>query len=305
MGKMNKIRKLKSATGDKLFAMIVSLPVVIMTTLFILVPVADSVYKSFLDFRTKNIIKGIPGEWNNFENYIDLFTDDKLWSAILVTFTFVIFVVLFQIIIGFTLALILDSNLRGSRFIRSIMMLPWVVPTIISALLWMWLYQAEYGLFKYFVELITFGRVKDFAMLNSMDTALFGVSNAALWKQIPLSSLLLLAGLANVPTETLEAASLDGANYMQKLFHVIIPSMKSVISITISMAIIQNFKQFPLFWTMTGGGPNGATTNLAILSYREAFVSRNLGSGAAVTTIWMLIMIIVVFINRKVFSVKE
>jgi len=305
MGKMNKIRKLKSATGDKLFAMIVSLPVVIMTTLFILVPVADSVYKSFLDFRTKNIIKGIPGEWNNFENYIDLFTDDKLWSAILVTFTFVIFVVLFQIIIGFTLALILDSNLRGSRFIRSIMMLPWVVPTIISALLWMWLYQAEYGLFKYFVELITFGRVKDFAMLNSMDTALFGVSNAALWKQIPLSSLLLLAGLANVPTETLEAASLDGANYMQKLFHVIIPSMKSVISITISMAIIQNFKQFPLFWTMTGGGPNGATTNLAILSYREAFVSRNLGSGAAVTTIWMLIMILVVFINRKVFSVKE
>jgi len=302
MSKAKKVLRLNKSRRDLIFAVLVSLPVVIMTTLFILVPVVDSVYKSFLDYRTKNIIKNIPGEWNNFKNYTDLFKGDKLWSAIIVTFVFVVFVVVLQIVIGFILALVLDSGVKGSRLIRSIMMLPWVVPTIISALLWMWLFQAEYGLFKYLIDLVTFGKVTDFAMLNNMDTALFGVSNAALWKQIPLSTLLLLAGLANVPTDTLEAAALDGANYLQRLFYVVIPSMQSVVSITISMAIIQNFKQFPLFWVMTGGGPNGATTNLAILSYREAFVSRNLGSGAAVTTIWMILMIIIVYINQRIFS---
>ena len=78
-----------------------------------------------------------------------------------------------------------------------------------------------------------------------------------------------------------------------------------VIKIAISMSIIENFKQFPLFWTMTGGGPDGATTNLAILSYREAFVSNNLGSGAAVTTIWMLLMIITVALYNKLFRTYD
>ncbi|MDX9825651.1 MAG: sugar ABC transporter permease, partial [Sphaerochaeta sp.] len=75
--------------------------------------------------------------------------------------------------------------------------------------------------------------------------------------------------------------------------------------VSISMAIIENFKQFPLFWTMTGGGPNNATTTLAVLSYREAFVSMNLGSGAAVTTLWMLMMILVVFFYNRVFRVQD
>ena len=96
-----------------------------------------------------------------------------------------------------------------------------------------------------------------------------------------------------------EAASIDGANYWQKLTKIIIPSMMSVIKITLTMSIIENFKQFPLVWTMTGGGPNGSTTTLGVLSYREAFVSNNLGSGAAVTTMWMALMIIVVFIFNK------
>ena len=98
---------------------------------------------------------------------------------------------------------------------------------------------------------------------------------------------------------------MDGASGARKLISVTIPSMKSVIKVTLSMAIIENFKQFPLFWTMTGGGPQNSTTTLAILSYREAFVSNNLGSGAAVTTIWMLLMIIVVFVYQKMMGENE
>lgn len=100
-------------------------------------------------------------------------------------------------------------------------------------------------------------------------------------------------------------ATIDGATSPEKFFYITIPSIMSVIKITVSMSIIENFKQFPLFWTMTGGGPDNATTTLAILSYREAFVSNNLGSGAAVTTIWMLLMIVVVFIYNRIFKAVD
>ena len=105
--------------------------------------------------------------------------------------------------------------------------------------------------------------------------------------------------------DILEAATIDGAGSLRKFFSITLPYLSPVVKVSISMSIIENFKQFPLFWTMTGGGPDGATTNLAILSYREAFVSMNMGSGAAVTTIWMALMIITIGVYNKLFRTQD
>ncbi len=304
MGKLTQVKKPSMTArerNDRIFAGALLLPSVLITIIFILIPVADSIIKSFLDYKVKNIISGKPGTWNNFANYIKLFNNGKLGMAIAHTLIFVIAVVVAQFLIGMLLALILNSDIRFTRFVRSIMMAPWVVPTIISGLIWMWMYQPQYGLLKYLTGVFTGGAVTDFAILNNPSTALLGITIAALWKQIPLTTLLLVSGLTNVSADLLEAATIDGANSVQRFFSITIPSIMSVIKITVSMAIIENFKQFPLFWTMTGGGPDNSTTTLAILSYREAFVSNNLGSGAAVTTVWMLLMIVVVFIYNRVF----
>ena len=295
---VGKIHMTAKERNDRMFAGALLLPSVLITVIFILIPVADSVVKSFLSYKVKNIISGTPGEWNNFANYIKLFQNGKLGMAIVHTLLFVAAVVVAQFLLGMALALILNADIRFSRFVRSIMMAPWVVPTIISGLIWMWLYQPQYGLLKY-------GNVTDFAILNDPKLAMLGIGIAALWKQIPLTTLLLVSGLTNVPVELLEAATIDGATSPEKFFYITIPSIMSVIKITVSMSIIENFKQFPLFWTMTGGGPDNATTTLAILSYREAFVSNNLGSGAAVTTIWMLLMIVVVFIYNRIFKAVD
>ena len=281
------------------------IPAIITTVSFILVPVVDSIYRSFFDYKVRNIISGQPGVWNNFANYTKLFSNGKLIPSMTNTLAFVFGVVIAQFVLGMALALILNSNVKFSRFIRSIMMVPWVVPTLISGLVWLWMFQPQYGLVKYFVGILTKGRITDFAILNNPATAMFGVSVAALWKQIPLATLLLLAGLANVPEDMQEAAKIDGANGVQRFFRIVLPYMKSVIKVTVSMSIIENFKQFPLFWTMTGGGPNNSTTTMAILSYREAFVSNNFGSGAAVTTVWMLMMIIVVYIYNRIFKSED
>ena len=296
----------KTKSGkDKLFSLLLASPAIIMTVIFILVPVVDSVIKSFTEYKIKNIISGKPGTWNNFENYTKLFQNAKLPQAISNTFIYVIVVVISVFILGMILALILNSGVKAAKIIQGVMMTPWVIPTVISALIWMWLFQPQYGLVKYLVSLVTGGAVTDLAVLNNPKTALMGISIASLWKQVPLMTLLLLAGLQNVPEELFEAATVDGANRIQRFFHITLPSMKSVIAISVSMSIIENFKQFPLFWTMTGGGPDGATTTLAILSYREAFVSQDLGSGAAVTTVWMLLMIIVTFFFNKAMKREE
>ena len=290
---------LKRETGDKLFSLALLLPAVITTILFIVVPILDSFYRSLLDFKIKNIITGTAGTWNSFQNYSRILQSGKLGQAVAVNLIFVAAVVILQFILGMSLALILNQKIKGSRFFRSVMMIPWVVPTVISGLVWMWLYQPQYGLLKYLVSFVSGGRITEFAILNDPKTAIIGIIVAALWKQVPLGALLLLAGLSNVPADMQEAAAIDGANYGQNLAKVVIPSMLPVIKVTLTMSIIENFKQFPLVWTMTGGGPNGATTTLGVLSYREAFVSNNLGSGAAVTTLWMILMIVVVFLFNQ------
>ena len=237
---------LKRETGDKLFSLALLLPAVITTVLFIVIPILDSFYRSLQDFKIKNIISGTAGTWNSFQNYSKIFQSGKLGQAVWVNLIFVAAVVILQFIIGMSLALILNQKIKGSRFFRSAMMVPWVVPTVISGLVWMWIYQPQYGLLKYLVSLISGGRITEFAILNDQNTAIIGVIIAALWKQIPLGALLLLAGLSNVPSDMQEAAAIDGANYWQKLTRIVIPSMMSVIKITLTMSIIENFKQFPL-----------------------------------------------------------
>lgn len=299
------MKKGSQRLSDNGYSFVLTIPAIILTVSFIVVPIIQSIIMSFEKYGVKNIISGKPGTWNNLRNYTKLFDTGQLPEAAWHTIVFVVAVVLFQLLLGMALALILNRDFVGSRLVRSIMMTPWVVPTVISGLIWMWLFQPQYGFVKYFISFITGGRVADLAILNNPSTALGGIAVAALWKQIPLMTLLLLAGLQNVPSDIIEAATIDGAGPVRRFFSMTIPYMSPVIKIAVSMGIIENFKQFPLFWTMTGGGPNGSTTNFAILSYREAFVSMNLGSGAAVTTIWMIMMIIVVGTYQKSFSVQD
>lgn len=290
-----------SKVQDRLFCLLLLTPAIILCVTFIIIPIIDSVIMSFQDYKLVNLTQNIPGEWNNFGNYTRLWKSGRLQSSIGITVFFVAVTVILTFVVAMALALMLNTKIHGARLLRSIMMIPWVVPTVIAGLLWSWIYSNPYGLLKYLVSVFTGGTIDNFAILNNSNTAIWGVIIAALWKQIPLMALLLLAGMQNVPDDVLEAATIDGANYMTRLLHIVIPHMKSVIQVSVSMCIIENFKQYPLFATLTNGGPTGATTTLAVLSYDEAFVNYNYGSGAAVTTVWLLLMILVVFVFKRIF----
>ena len=290
---------------DSAFSLLLLMPAIFACIVFILLPIINCVAMSFTNYKIMNMTKGIPGTWNNFANYTRLFKSGKLQASIGTTFFFVFVTVALTFTVSMTLALLLDSKIRGARFLRSVMMIPWVIPTVISGLLWAWIFANPYGLFQYLVGVFTGGRVQNFGMLNNEKTAMWGVIIVALWKQIPLMTLLLVTGMQNVSEDIMEAAKIDGAGYMNRLFHVLLPQMKSVIAVTVSMNIIENFKQYPLFATLTNGGPANATTTLAVLSYDEAFVNHNYGSGAAVTTVWLLIMMAVVFLFNFIFKRED
>ncbi len=304
-GKKTKFDFHSRGVQDRLFCLILLLPAIILCVAFIIIPILDSVWMSFTDYKIANLTQGIPGKWNNFANYTRLWHSGKLQSATSITIFFVFVTVILTFIISMTLALILNSKIVGARLWRSIMMIPWVIPTVIAGLLWAWIYANPYGLLQYLVGVFSGGSITNFGILSNQQTALWGIIIAALWKQIPLMALLLLSGMQSIPDDLMEAAKIDGANYVQGLFNVIIPQMRSVIAVTVSMCIIENFKQYPLFATLTNGGPAGATTTFAVLSYDEAFVNYNYGSGAAVTTVWLLLMIIVVFIFNKIFKRED
>lgn len=290
---------------DAAFSLLLLFPALVICAVFILIPIVDSVRMSFTTYKLANLTQGIPGQWNQFANYTRLWTSGKLQSSIRVTLLFVGVTVVLSFLVSMTLALILNTDIRCARLLRSVMMIPWVIPSVISGLLWCWIFANPYGLLQYLVNLLSGGKIQNFGILNRQDTAIWGVILAALWKQIPLMTLLLLSGMQNVPDDILEAAKIDGAGYLARLFHVMIPSMRSVIAATVSLCIIDNFKQYPLFATLTNGGPAGATTTLAVLSYDEAFINYNYGSGAAVTTVWLLLMIVVVFLFNRVFGKKK
>jgi len=177
--------------------------------------------------------------------------------------------------------------------------MPWVIPTAVTALLWMWLYQPDYGVLNYILK--TLG-LKQSLWLGSVDTALTSVMIVAIWKQMPFTTTMLIAGMQSISHDYYEASSIDGANKLQNYYYITIPFLKNVIKSTTLVSIIENFKMFPLFWIMTQGGPINATTTLAVLTYQTSFVSMDMGKGATIGVLWIIFLVVFSRLFNSVFK---
>ncbi|HBF37010.1 MAG TPA: sugar ABC transporter permease [Firmicutes bacterium] len=290
-------RKLK----DNMFICFTLLPTLVVVLFSCFIPVVQSVYMSFFNYILSSVGNYF---WNNFQNYREIFTEGELWPSVAITLEYVFIVVALQLALGMLLALILNRNIIGRKLMRSLILIPWIYPTVITALLWSWLFHSEYGVINYILVQAHILQ-KPVSWLGSVGLALPSIIVTSIWKQLPLMIIMLLAGLQSIPIEMYEAAVIDGAKSFQIFRHITMPFLRNVIRTTVLMSIILNFKQFPLFWIMTGGGPVNATSTLAIYSYRNAFVNLNLGKGAAVASIWLLILLLTYFIFDKVFKVNE
>jgi len=286
---------------DILFLAVIISPAFVLLLFTIGIPIIKSLYLSFFDI---SLLSMKNQTWNSFGNFKNLFAENDFVHSVGVTFRYVFMVVSLQFVLGITLALILNGKIPFRRSLRTVILIPWVIPTIIGALLWMWLFQPQYGVLNYILQSLHLID-KPLQWLSDIHLALWAVAIAALWKQLPFMVTMLLAGMQGIPGDMYEAAMIDGANKRQQFFHITLPMLKNTIKTVTLIACIENFKMFPLFWIMTSGGPIDTTTTLSILSYKTAFIDLDLGKGAATGAIWLIIMLLFSWIYNRLFAIGE
>ncbi|NIK71997.1 MULTISPECIES: sugar ABC transporter permease [unclassified Paenibacillus] len=279
--------QLSRAQKNICFAAILLLPVVIIMVLTIISPLVSAISLSFTDYSLMNQVH----EWNNFANYKELLGSSDFYHSLRITVTYVAATVIIDLLLGLLLAVLLNRNIRMRRFLRSVIMIPWAIPTIVTALIFLWIYQPDYGVLNYIATRL--GLMKEnVSWLQSMDWALPAITVVAVFRQTPLVCVMLLAGLQNISASLYEAAKIDGASGWRLFYNVTLPLLKPVIASVTLIMIVNNFQMFTLFFTLTGGGPAGSTTSLAILTYETAFSKYELAKGSAIGVIWLLLLFV-------------
>jgi multiple sugar transport system permease protein len=271
-------RRLKSIFGrDWSTAYPFVLPMVILMIGLVAWPFLEAIR---LSGTSLNYLTG-ETSWVGFRNYAKLLTSSDYHQAIGNTFTFTFWSLLIKLMTGMTIALILNSRLPYRNVLSGIMLLPWIVPEIVTALTWKSIYDPLFGSLN--PILLGAGIIdRPLGWLSDPYLAMPSIIAVNVWKGIPFFVLLFLAGLKAVDREQLEAAEIDGASVVQRFRHVTLPSMRYVIVVTLLLSFISTFNQFGLPFLMTGGGPSGATKLYSILAYEKAIGSLQYGPGAAI-----------------------
>ncbi len=225
------------------------------------------------------------------KTFISLFKDPSFYSMMKTTLIFVFFSVVFQLVNGFVVALAVDTgeklNLRGTVFVRTVVLISMVIPGVIIGIIWRMMYdESPGGLLNYYLQLLGFNHI---AFLTNPSIALISATIANIWRGTGQSMILLYAGLKTIPKELLEAARVDGAGSYSRLFKIIIPTVSPVILVTLILNTIGTFNTFDMIMSLTGGGPGRSTEVFALSAYSHIFQLLDLGKGAAVAVLLLLI----------------
>lgn len=270
------------------------LPMVVLMIGLVLWPFINAILMSTtaLNFTT--------GETVNvgLRNYVRLFSNSDYLLSMRNTINFTIWSMLIKLVTGMTIALILHSRVPYRNLLSAIMLLPWIVPEIVTALAWKSIYDPLFGGLN--PILIGLGVIdRPLGWLSDPQMAMGSVIAVNVWKGIPFYTLLLLAGLKAVDNEQIEAAEVDGASAVQRFRHVILPGLRYVLIVVLLLSFISTFNQFGLIFLMTGGGPGGATRLYSILAYEKAIGSLQYGPGAAIALSVAPLMALLIYLLAR------
>lgn len=224
------------------------------------------------------------------QNYVRMVSDPTFWHSLRVTVIYTFWVVVGAYVIGLATALLLHPRFWGRAFFRLLTFLPWAVPEVVAVLVWRWMFDYQYGVANFFLR--TLGVINgNLGWLTLPGLALPAVIIVSVWKQFPLATLMLLAGLQAIPEHLYEAARMDGANRYQEFWHVTLPGLKPVNVVLLLLLVLYSFKRVTLIYVLTGGGPAAATEVLSIQTYLQAFKFFQVGYGSAIGSTMFLIML--------------
>lgn len=263
-------------------------------------PLAETIRQSFTD---QQFLAGIePTKYVGFENYRDLIHDSVFRDAVVTTVKFTVITVLFEFLLGMIIALVVNSNFRGRGVMRAVMLVPWAIPTVISAQMWKWMYDDVYGV-------VNDGLVRlhiidhSHAWISEPGTALGAVAAVDIWKTTPFVALLLLAGLQVIPRDLYEAAEVDGASKVQQFFRITLPLLRPAILVALIFRTLDALRVFDIFYVFFGDRLD--TQTMAVYDQSTIVGNGDVGYGSAISVAIFLIIGIFVVIYVTFMRVEE
>lgn len=279
--------------SDGMFALLLTAPGLALLAAVVVYPLITALITAFYK---QSLVE--PGrEFIGLQNIIDVLTGDfaRLLGQ---TMVFTLGTTLFPFIVGFALALALNTKIRGAKVLRGLMLIPWLIPGVVVSFLWMWIFNGNYGVLNALLEGI--GIIDEpQAWLAHPGTAMAAVIVAKTWQSFPWMMVMLLAGLQTVPPELHEAAEIDGAGTVRRFFSITVPQMGGIIGLVLLLEFIWNFQHFDIIYVLTGGGPAGSTQTFATAVYETAFDGFDLGHAGALGLLWMILLmgLVVVYVR--------
>ncbi|MFD2795179.1 carbohydrate ABC transporter permease [Promicromonospora vindobonensis] len=241
-------------------------PAIAVMAVFFLFPMVNAVYFAFVDFDGLDPAPPFVG----LDNFTEMFSDERMWAALGNNAVWIALGTAAPLLIGLALALPMWTVRRGSALYRVAFFMPYVLPQVAIGIVWSWIYDPVRGWLNRVLEVIGLGGLQT-GWLGNPDTALFAVLATAVWATSGFVFVIFLSALRNVDVEQVEASRLDGANALQRLWHVILPQIMPVFLMVTTITLIGGFSVFDIIFVMTGGGPAGATDVLGTYAYTSAF----------------------------------
>src|SRR5271163_2496854 len=253
------------------------LPAAGLLVLFLTYPLGLGIWLAFTDTTI-----GEPGHWIGLDNFISLFNDSVFWMSVTNTIFYTASATIGKFALGLWLALLLNHHIPFKAFIRAILLLPWIVPTVLSAIAWWWIYDPQFSIISYVVVNVLHLKTDYIDFLGAPWPARWSLIVANIWRGIPFVAITLLAGLQTISPSLYEAALLDGATGWQKFRRITVPLLMPILSVALTLSVLFTFSDFQLVYAITRGGPFNSTHLMATLAFQRAIDGSELGEGAAI-----------------------
>ncbi|MFI8593101.1 carbohydrate ABC transporter permease [Microbacterium sp. NPDC078428] len=285
-------RRSRQAQRERITGLLLLLPAAAVILLLMGVPLVSVFLDSFTD---RSFLRPV-AEFIGVDNYIDILTDAGFWATFGRTLLWTGLSVSLQIVIGLAFALLLNQRFRGRGFLRGLFLLPWVTPVVVVALIWKWMLNDLYGVINNLLAQVN-PAWRDLAWFSDESLALWTVIGVNVWRGVPFTMIIFLAGLQSVPQELKEAAAVDGAGRARTFGAVTLPHLRGILLTVALIFTMFNFNNFDLVYLSTRGGPADRTMILPVKTYEVAFKGLQIGEAGA----WAVLMLITIAILAAVY----
>jgi multiple sugar transport system permease protein len=276
---------------ERWLAALLLLPTAVLLALFIAYPFVKGVLLSVSDARV-----GVPGHFVGLQNFVALANDGIFLEAVYNTFVYTAVTTVFKLALGLWLALLLNQHFKGKALTRAFVLLPFIIPTVLSTFAWKWMFDPTFSVINwtlYRLDIID-TRIN---WLGDPHLAMISIIIVNVWRGVPFYAISLLAGLQTISPELQEAAAIDGARPWQRFWHVTWPLLLPVTMVVVLFSVIQTFADFQLVYVLTGGGPANATHLFATYAYQIGVGTGLLSEGAAVSLAMFPALLVVVIVQ--------